>query len=56
MAPTGLADGPRDREGERGRVGVGGDSQGPPVRHRGRAGASARGAGLKWLFLFPGNF
>jgi hypothetical protein len=56
--------GPRDREreGERGRS-VCADRQGPPVRHRGRAGARARARGgwARWvdfgrigLFYFPG--
>jgi hypothetical protein len=66
--------GPRDREGDdradertaptslaHGTVGA--DRRGPPVKHRGRAGAGARVGlgrfglnGPKWLFLFPGNF
>jgi hypothetical protein len=51
----------------RGREGVsvqaGADRRGPPVRHRGPAGAGAHAGlgwlglnGSKWLFLFPGNF
>jgi hypothetical protein len=32
-----------ERERERGRAGVGVDRRGPPVRHRGRTGAGARG-------------
>jgi hypothetical protein len=37
--------GPRgsEREGERGRAGVGVERRGPPIRHRGRTGAGARG-------------
>jgi hypothetical protein len=37
--------GPRvsEKEGERGRAQVCADRRGPPVRHRGRAGAGARG-------------
>ena len=36
-----------EREGERGRAGVGTDRRGPPVRHRGHAGVRARArAGL----------
>jgi hypothetical protein len=61
-APTGLAH--WQREGERERRGgrAGADRRDPLVRHRGRAGASAREpgsarpTGLKWVFLFPGNF
>jgi hypothetical protein len=50
---------------ERGResVGVGADKRDPPVRHRGRASAGARGGlglmgrlGLNLLFYFLGNF
>jgi hypothetical protein len=55
--------GQQEREGERERTGVGVDRRCPPIRHRGRAGASARVGlgrlglnGPKWLFLFPGNF
>jgi hypothetical protein len=52
--------GQREREGgESARVGA--DRRGPPVRHRGHAGAGAGlglvgQLGLNWVFYFPGNF
>jgi hypothetical protein len=59
-APIGLAHGAA-REGKRERAQACADRWGPPVRYRGRAGA--RGGlgwfglnGLKWPFLFLGNF
>ena len=58
-APTGLAHGAaREREGDRGRTGVGADRRGPPVKHRGaRVGLGLLGLrGLNWVFLFRGIF
>jgi hypothetical protein len=62
---TALTD--RPHRAARGREGVsaqaGAERQGPPVRHRGHAGAGAHVGlgrlglnGPKWLFLFPRNF
>jgi hypothetical protein len=59
IAPTGLAHrAAREREGDRGRTGVGADRRGPPVKHRGaRVGLGLLGLrGLNWVFLFRGIF
>jgi hypothetical protein len=61
---TALTDRPHRAARERGsgRAWVGADRRGPPVRHRGRASAGARGLGLvgwfgpNWLFPFSWNF
>jgi hypothetical protein len=46
-----------EREGGSERAQACADKRGPPVRHRGRVGLGRLGLnGLKWLFLFPGNF
>jgi hypothetical protein len=61
MAPTAWPHrAARERGSERAQVGA--DRRGPPVRHRGRAGAGVRGLGLvgwfgpKWPFPFSWNF
>jgi hypothetical protein len=50
MAPTALAHG-AGRERRREGTLVGADRRGPPVRHRGRAGAGARTGWAKWADL-----
>jgi hypothetical protein len=53
--PTGQREGERERRGAR----AGTDRRDPPVRHRGHVNTHTREAGptgLKWVFLFPGNF
>jgi hypothetical protein len=62
--PTNLAHGAARERWREGAL-IGTDRRGPPVMHRGRAGASAGGGGglglmgrlgLNWLFYFLGNF
>jgi hypothetical protein len=60
-APTGRPHGAARERGGSERAQACADRRGPPVRHRGRAGAPAGLGrlglnGLKWLFLFSGNF